>query len=212
MAQGTTRRKGGRKAPARPETPRRRDREVLDAAAKVFHARGYADASVQDIADELGILKGSLYHYIDSKEDLLLWILTETHDDVQAILEEVAEQGLRPLEALREYTRRQVEYTTRNLERMSIYYHDSDHLSAERLREVVAKRKRHEQFVIGLLEQAQAGGEADPGADPRLTMGFLFGSMIWIYRWYRPGGRTKPAELADSCADFILRGVVGGTG
>jgi AcrR family transcriptional regulator len=210
MAQGTARRKGGRKGSDRPDSSRRRDREVLDAAAKVFHARGYADASVQDIADELGILKGSLYHYIDSKEDLLFWILTETHDDVQGILEEVAGQGLRPLEALREYTRRQVDYTTRNLARMSIYYHDSDHLSAERLRELVAKRKRHEQFVIGLLEQAQAAGEADPGADPRLTMGFLFGSMIWVYRWYRPGGRTRPAELADSCADFILRGVVGG--
>src|ERR1700744_339601 len=68
----------------------RREREVLDAATKVFSSRGYADASVQDIADELGILKGSLYHYIDSKEDLLFRLLEETHDEVQTIMDEVA--------------------------------------------------------------------------------------------------------------------------
>ncbi len=48
---------------------KRRDQEVIDAAAKVFYERGFADASVQDVADELGILKGSLYHYIETKED-----------------------------------------------------------------------------------------------------------------------------------------------
>jgi TetR/AcrR family transcriptional regulator, cholesterol catabolism regulator len=46
---------------------KRRDQEVIDAAAKVFYERGFADASVQDVADELGILKGSLYHYIETK-------------------------------------------------------------------------------------------------------------------------------------------------
>ncbi len=62
--------------------------------------RGYADASVQDIADELGILKGSLYHYIDTKEDLLFRLLSETHDDVHGILDEVAgEDGPRSARA-----------------------------------------------------------------------------------------------------------------
>ena len=56
---------------------RRREREVLDVAARLFHERGYADTSVQDIADELGILKGSLYHYIEVKEDLLFRLLGE---------------------------------------------------------------------------------------------------------------------------------------
>ncbi len=190
---------------------RRRDREVLEAAAKVFHARGYADASVQDIADELGILKGSLYHYIDSKEDLLFWLLAETHDDVQGILDEVAAAtDLSPLEALGEYVRRQVDYTSRNLARMSIYYHDSDQLSADRHKELISKRRTHEAFVTGLIEAAQADGSAATGTDPRLVANFVFGSMIWVYRWYKPGGKTKPAELADRCAAFVLCGVVGG--
>jgi AcrR family transcriptional regulator len=190
--------------------PRRRDQEVLDAAAKVFHTRGYADASVQDIADELGILKGSLYHYIDSKEDLLFRLLDETHEEVQAILDEVAAMpDLAPLERLREYTRRQVDYTSRNLAKMAIYYHDADQLSDERRRELYRKRGVHEKFVSDLIVEAQKRGEANPDVDAKILTNCLFGSMIWVYRWYKPGGKLRSAQLADTCAEFALRGVVG---
>ena len=107
---------------------------MLDAAARVFARRGYADASVQDVADELGILKGSLYHYIKMKEDLLFWLLEEVHGDVEVILEEVAKaEGLAPLERIELYVKRQVLYNLDNLERISIYYHDVESLSEERL-------------------------------------------------------------------------------
>src|SRR4051794_38523212 len=89
----------------------RRDEEVLSAAARVFHAQGYAGTSVQDVADELGILKGSLYHYISSKEELLFRLLDGTHTDVSRILDEVAAADLPPLERLREYVCRQVAYS-----------------------------------------------------------------------------------------------------
>jgi AcrR family transcriptional regulator len=210
------RRPKARRTPARPVRPRgrasgpRRDQEVLDAAAKVFHSRGYADASVQHVADELGILKGSLYHYIDSKEDLLFRLLKESHDEVEAILVEVvALEGLAPLDRLREYVARQVEYTTRNLEKMVIYYHDVDQLSPRRRNELMRKRNVHDQFVVDLIEQAQARGEVDRSVDARLAANFMFGSMIWIYRWYKPRGRVRPAQLAQSCADFVMQGLVG---
>ena len=51
--------------------------EIITAAAKVFQTKGYHAASVQDIADEVGILKGSLYHHFESKEELLYLIVKE---------------------------------------------------------------------------------------------------------------------------------------
>src|SRR3954470_14043766 len=95
--------------PVAAKAPKNPDAEVLDAAARVFYERGYSDASVQDVADKLGILKGSLYHYIDTKEDLLFRLLQETHDEIYEILEEVAAlEGLSPLERLEIYIRKQV--------------------------------------------------------------------------------------------------------
>jgi TetR/AcrR family transcriptional regulator, cholesterol catabolism regulator len=196
---------------ARGGKPRQRETEVLKAAAKVFYERGYAEASVQDIADVLGILKGSLYHYIEGKEDLLFWLLSETHTDVQKILDEVEAEDLPPLELLRLYTRRQVEYTARNLTRMTTYYNDMEYLSAKRRRELFGKRRTHDQFVTNLIRAAQAEGKADASLDASLAANFLFGSMIWVYRWYRPRGEVSSEELAESCADFVLHGIVGKT-
>ena len=73
----------------RSRPPRRRRQEILEAAAGVFHAKGYKATSIQDIADAVGILKGSLYYYITSKEDLLFEILEDVH-----------QQGLRNLERI----------------------------------------------------------------------------------------------------------------
>jgi TetR/AcrR family transcriptional regulator, cholesterol catabolism regulator len=191
-------------------TKKKRDDEVLDAAARVFARRGYADASVQDVADELGILKASLYHYIKMKEDLLFWLLEEVHKDVEVILEEVANaEGLAPLERIELYVKRQVLYNLDNLERISIYYHDMDRLSEARLSYLLGRRAGHERFMVGLVRQAQSQGMADPELDARLISNCIFATVIWTYRWYRPSGPIGRERIADECAEFALRGVIG---
>ena len=208
MSERTTTRKP--RAAGRTRGAKKRDVEVLDAAARVFARRGYADASVQDVADELGILKGSLYHYIKMKEDLLFWLLEEVHKDVEVILEEVANaEGLAPLERIELYVKRQVLYNLDNLERISIYYHDVDSLSEERLTTILSRRRTHERFITGLIKEAQEQGTADPTADPRILANCLFATIIWTYRWYKPNGRISRQAIADHCARFVMRGVVG---
>ncbi|TMJ43828.1 MAG: helix-turn-helix transcriptional regulator, partial [Alphaproteobacteria bacterium] len=49
--------------------------DIVSAAAKVFRTKGYHAATVRDIAEEVGILKGSLYHHFASKEELLYLVV-----------------------------------------------------------------------------------------------------------------------------------------
>ena len=197
-------------ATRRSTRPKRRDAEVLQAAARVFHAQGYTDASVQDVADELGILKGSLYHYIDSKEDLLFRMLEQTHADVGRILAEVAAvEGLDPLQRLRLYVQRQVEYNAANQPRVSVYYHDLHLISGTRRRDMVFQRRSHEEFVVELVREAQAAGLADPALDPELTSRCLFATIIWTYNWFR-AARHEAATVAETCAAFAVNGLLGG--
>jgi TetR/AcrR family transcriptional regulator, cholesterol catabolism regulator len=196
--------------PLHEQRPRRREREVLDVAARLFHERGYADTSVQDIADELGILKGSLYHYIEVKEDLLFRLLEQLHDDTQALLEQVAaREDLSPLERLSLYVRTQVQFDLEHLARVAVYYNDYERLSPARRAEILGRRRIFERWVSDMIEQAQAGGEADPALDARLLGNFLHGALLWTYRWYRPRGRVSREKIAETCAAFVLRGVVG---
>jgi TetR/AcrR family transcriptional regulator, cholesterol catabolism regulator len=187
----------------------RREQEVLDAAAKVFCERGYTDATVQDVANELGILKGSLYYYIDTKEDLLFRLLEQVHDEVDAILAAVQAETaeLAPLERLGEYVRRQALHTVRDLWPLSVYYHDIGHLSPVRRRVVLARRAPHEAYVRGLIEQAQAAGTANRSVDAALLANCVFATIIWTYRWFRPRGLASATAAADACARYAVDGV-----
>jgi AcrR family transcriptional regulator len=196
------------KAPVNGERPR--DAEVLRVAAEVFARRGYAAATVQDIADALGILKGSIYYYIDTKEDLLYRLILQVHEDVDAVLEDVrASDGQDPLDAIADYVRAQTSFNLRDLVRISVYYRDIDQLGDARRREVLARRKLHEQYVQSLIEAAQEAGTVRKDRDPHLLANHVFATLIWPYQWYRPRSRTKLDDVVESCVEFVLAGLRG---
>jgi TetR/AcrR family transcriptional regulator, cholesterol catabolism regulator len=197
----------GRQAAGSPP-PKKREREIIDAAAEIFHRNGYADTSVQDVADAVGILKGSLYYYIDSKEDLLYRVLLEVHEDAEGILESIeAMTDASPLERIRAYVRRHVDYNARNLTKIAVYYHDFRLLSPERRADIRKHRRLYEEFLESLIREAQDAGEARRDADPRVLANCMFGSMNWTYTWYRPGGKVSVPELAEMVANFTINGL-----
>lgn len=190
--------------------PRRRDAEVLAAAADVFYERGYASATVQDVADSLGMLKGSLYYYIDSKEDLLYLLMEEIHEGVGEMLATIqAEEDLSALQQLERYARATIEYNARNLKKISVYYHDIDLLGGARREEIVSWRRSHEDQITDLIRQAQAEGDAVEDIDPKLLTNCLFATVIWMYRWYRPGRGVSVDDISETCGRFVLGGLTG---
>lgn len=202
-------RKGARSRVVSGSAPKKRDAEVLAAAARVFHERGYAAASVQDVADELGILKGSVYHYIKTKEDLLFQLLQVTHDEIYEVLEEVsAMDDLQPLERLELYVRRQVEYNLDNVTRVTVYYNDVGRLSPERRKRIYARRREHEKWVVELIDEAKSAGQADPIMDSKVLSRCIFATIIWPYRWYNKR-RHDRQTVTDVCVAFAMAGVVG---
>jgi AcrR family transcriptional regulator len=207
----TTDKTARRAVPGASRARRKRDEEVVAAAAKVFYERGYSAATVQDIADELGILKGSLYHYIKTKEDLLFRIFEEVHKEVEAILEDVlAVEALNPLERIELYVRRIVVHNLNDLIRISIYYHELDRLSEERRRAVMGWRRRHDRFMRDLIRQAQEDGLADASVDAGMLANCVFATVIWPYRWFHAGSKDTPESIADTCTAFVSQGVKGG--
>jgi len=199
------RRVNGREATA---SPKKREQEIIDAAAEIFHRQGYSDTSVQNVADAVGILKGSLYYYIDSKDDLLYRVLLEVHDAAHTIIEEVAAlDDLSPLEKLDLYVRRHVEYNIRHLTKVAVYYHDYKLLAPERRAEIRRQRRMYEDFVEELISEAQRRGEVASDLDPHVLASCMFGAVNSIYTWYRPGGKVSASQLADTLARFALAGI-----
>ena len=200
--------------PRRPrDLPRKRDEEVVEVAARVFSERGYDGTSVKDVAEALGLSKGSLYYYTRTKEDLLFKVLQSVHGENEQILAEVeALDGLAPLERIATYVRRQVAFALGNPERLSVYYSDLDRLTDERRESILHRRRAHDDFVVGLIRGAQAAGTVDVGIDPRLASNLVFGTIGRHFAWYRPDGGASIDEVADLCARYAVGGLSAGSG
>lgn len=212
MAKGSLTDRGKLPVESRPrQTRARREQEILDAAVDTFHAKGYAATSVDDIASAAGILKGSLYYYIDSKEDLLWLIVQEVHHDVAELMRTaLAHTELAPLERLAEYVRGQVDYNARNIKRIRVYYHDYDQLATENVERVRESRRLNEHQVLDLVREAKDGGEVPPDTDARLATNTAFATIIWMYTWFKPKGGISGRAYGDFCADFVVNGLRGG--
>jgi AcrR family transcriptional regulator len=192
------------KAPRAAKPPRRRQQEILDAAARVFHEKGYESTSIQDIADAVGILKGSLYYYINSKEDLLFEILEAAHTDALSIIAETRAVEGSALQRVRKFVTLHVRFNAENLVRMGVFFQDFRSLSPERRRVIVEDRDHYDQFLRSLIREGQQEGVICPDLDPKLTAIAILGMMNWIYHWYRPGAGASAAELAENYADFVV--------
>jgi AcrR family transcriptional regulator len=189
------------------EPSKKRSREIVDAAARMFHERGYADTSVQDVAHAVGILKGSLYYYIDSKDDLLFRVLEDVHEDARHLLDDVAAMDAPPLDRLAAYVRGHVEFNLRNLSKVAVYYHDFALLDPDRRDVIIAQRRLYEELVVSLIAEAQEAGEVDAGLDAHVAAYSALGMVNWVYTWYRPAGDRAASELAELIAEIVVGGL-----
>ena len=187
--------------------PRRRQQEVLEAAARVFHEKGYESTSIQDIAEAVGILKGSLYYYIRSKEDLLYEIIQSAHEEALANVERVAAMEADALTKIRAFVTSHVTFNAENLVRMGVFFHDFRSLSDERRRAIVEARDVYDETLRGVIRQGQEEETVCPEIDPKMAAMAVMGMLNWIYQWYTPDGRRSAREIADEFADLVVAGV-----
>jgi TetR/AcrR family transcriptional regulator, cholesterol catabolism regulator len=192
-----------RKAPA----PRRREQEILEAAAEVFHERGYESTSIADIAKRVGILKGSLYYYITSKEDLLHEIIKGVHDDALGNLERTRAVEGNALQRLRAFAVIHFTFNAENRVKTAVFFQDFRSLSEERRQGIVDERDIYDNFVRDLIRQGQEEGQICPDIDAKLGAISILGMLNWIYHWYRPGGSQSASEIAEAYADFVVAGL-----
>lgn len=179
--------------------------ELLDISARIFARKGYKSTTLQDIADEFGVLKGSLYHYIRSKDDLLFEVVRSVYEKGLANLRAVAEADLDPVESLRAVVRGHVVYLIDNLVETTVLLHEFDQLSDER--RAAMPIREYQTLIADLVAEAQAAGRFKPDLDPQLAALAVLGATNWVYRWYRAGARS-PQEIADQYADLLVDGML----
>jgi TetR/AcrR family transcriptional regulator, cholesterol catabolism regulator len=182
--------------------------EILEAAGQVFHEKGYTAARIEDIAARVGILKGSLYYYIESKEDLLFALSDQAHSSgVESIAEPPEVASADAPTRLGDFVRRWCVVLDANPPYATVAEREVGRLRGDRYDQVMAKRNQLHGFVRSVIEQGITEGSFDPNIDPGVATNALFEMMNGTRHWFRQDGRMTTLGIAAWYRDFILRGL-----
>lgn len=196
---------GGLTASGQPSASRE---AIFSAATRLFGERGYNGASMRDIAKEVGLLPGSLYAHIDSKESLLLEIIETGVDRFNSAVERIERAGYPPEAALREAVREHLAIVADNPDRTLIVFHQWRFLAPKNRAMLRDKRARYADFFVRIVHAGMERGVFDPDLDPKVTVLTILGALNWTPEWFSPTGEASATEIADKIVDRLLRGVL----
>ncbi|CAN5513554.1 TetR/AcrR family transcriptional regulator [soil metagenome] len=180
---------------------------MVHAAARLFSQRGYHGTSMQDLADSLGLLRGSLYAHIGSKQELLFDVVDQGAD---RFLERGARAAARRApapERLRSFLIEHAETAIEHIESATVFLNEWRYLSQELRSIVQAKRDAYESIARAIIDDGIAEGQFRADLDVPLAARLVLSGGNWIYAWYRPGGEMSPAAVGAGFADLLVRGL-----
>ncbi|MCR5979931.1 TetR family transcriptional regulator [Gordonia jinghuaiqii] len=186
--------------------------ELVEAAGEEFRIRGYDSATLEDIAARVGILKGSIYNYVQNKEELLL-----------AVVERPAQVLLADLEQLRNDAQRSATVRLRTLFRIQVRVFSEHHPAAFVYLRNIGRTDLSDKFgrftemdaqymdiLEDLIADGVARGEFNPPVSPRIAALSVVGILNWMQHWFTPQGDELDRRLADDLFAMALGGLTAG--
>ena len=184
-----------------PSKPRGR---ILAVAAKQFCANGYSSTTVRDLAAEVGILSGSIFHHFKNKEEILFCVMQEVVLAMDYVLAQSLSESGTVKQRLRSLIATELLFihgTTHNAS--SVLVSEWRALSSEHQAQVLNSRKSYDGLWLEILSQAQR--EKLIVNDPVLLHKLLHGAMAWSQHWYQPDGTVTMDQLIDQVLNLAIK-------
>jgi TetR/AcrR family transcriptional regulator, cholesterol catabolism regulator len=193
--------------PTRPALRERYDRrqtEVVATAARVFAERGFHATSMADLVEATGLAAGGLYHYIGSKDQLLVAICDQLMEPLLARVREIAAEDAPAEDLLRRIVREWTAHVEHNRDHMLVFQQERHVLErGSQWRAVRRQRKAFEELLADVFARGEADGTLR-FADADLALRALLGMVNHTAQWFRPRGRLTAEQIADGYLDLLL--------
>jgi AcrR family transcriptional regulator len=183
------------------------EHRILMAAAKLFNSKGFAGATTRELANSLGLQRASLYHYLESKQDLLYAVCV-------ASMETAAREFTQALDAagpddrLRCAILAHITAMVTEQDMHAVMLTELRSLDPDRRDEVRKLRSAYEGQWRDLLHAEQEAGRLRRDIDTKFLTLTLLNLVNWPIFWYRASGLIEPGELADLLTDLFLEGAL----
>ena len=183
-----------------------RREELSREAARLFAQKGYHGTSIGDLAEALGVQKGSLYAHIAGKEDLLYETMRSGAAAFHAGLDAIPGE-LRATEKIRLALRSHLRVVADQLEVATVFVQEWKYLEGERRDEIVAERRRYEERIRELFREGREQSELRTDLDETVAALLFLSAANWAYTWLRPEVGTD--VLADRFYALLIDGMRG---
>jgi AcrR family transcriptional regulator len=177
---------------------------ILRAAVKLFAEKGFDATTVQEVVSAAEVTKGALYHYFDSKDDLLYEIYHSLIGIQTADLDRIIAEGRGAAETVRAILVNLVVTTAARIDETAVFVREMHKLDSERMAAFRADRRRYQRTFREVIAKAQAAGEFSAVVPADTAVLIALGVVNQLPTWYRPDGPKSPEQLGAEIADFVL--------
>jgi TetR/AcrR family transcriptional regulator, cholesterol catabolism regulator len=176
-------------------------------ATMLFREKGYAAASMRDLAQRLGLEAASLYSHINSKEEILQSIIFRMADSFFETLDSIPEDNSHsPLELLEKYIIAHIQVITQNTAASAVFFQEWRHLSEPHMSRFLQLRNEYEERFRQIIRQAIAQEEVVV-INEKFAVFAILSSLNWTHTWYKPNGKMSPQEIGKNLADMLISGL-----
>ena len=173
-------------------------RAILDGAADVFYHRGFQQGTLTEIADRVGLTQPALYHYVDSKDQLLQRIMNQVASDLTGALASALSEEGTATERLRRIIQQVANAIIENQQTFAVYWQELKSLPQDLHDRIREDERGFVDGVAAVVAGAQKEGSLPPDQPTWVLTEGILGMVCWIYQWYSPQGPTTGDEIAFS--------------
>ncbi len=189
-----------------------RRQAILQAARQVFARKGYDPATLEAVAREAGLAKGTLYLYFRDKEDLFFQVVLATLESLQDCIQELAERQEGALQKLQAVAAGQLTFFQRHRDTLQLFAPFSNpglaRLHKRLLGPMMEKWEAHVRRVTALVEDGQRAGTVRGDLEAQhIALAFIGMTSQASQSLVR---RDEPQESPEQRADTIMRILVEG--
>jgi TetR/AcrR family transcriptional regulator, cholesterol catabolism regulator len=185
---------------------RPREAALHEAATRLFRERGFHATSMQDLAEELGMNRGSLYHYIDAKDDLLWAIVSGAITRLESVVRPILEGTGTPPDRLGRAIEAHLAFAAEHGDELALVQIELRALAPERRATLIRQRDAYEGAWREVIRQGVADESLRPVDVPLASIAIL-SVCNWFTQWFRPDGALGVPAIGHEFADLFLDGL-----
>jgi len=179
--------------------------DIMKQAASLISKKGYAGASLQDIADAVAVHKSTIFYYFKTKKQLILALLDRSIGSPITNLQQIiARDGLTPEERLKLALENHIGLIVAHEDTVNIYLNELRRLPRRDQAKYLMTRKRYEKDFETIIRQMQEVGYFQ-GLDTTIVTFGILGMANWVIKWFKTGGKFTSNEVANIFYEMVTQ-------